>query len=119
MIPFIWLGFGPAASLFGQVGSLAERVRRLEVALVLTLDALQTLAERLEDRFGPEFLDGGLRQLGTVGSDADLEEVIDNIDRLVREGQQPAAARQFREAFGATWDQAHQAIDVVNYFLKV
>src|SRR5438132_927545 len=90
----------------GESTSLEERVSRLEHALALSLDALQTLVDRLAARFGREFLGTDLQHLATVGTDAELHSVVDSIDHLVREDQPPAAARHFREAFGVTWDQA-------------
>ncbi|MFC1596601.1 hypothetical protein ACFL5Q_01460 [Planctomycetota bacterium] len=89
---------------------LEDRVRRLEQALVLSLEALQSVVERLESKFGHEFLGTDLQHLTAAGSDADLQGILESIDRSLTAGEKPAAARQFREAFGCTWDQAHHAI---------
>lgn len=101
----------PAAmSAAYEVMSLQERVNRLEQALDLSLDALQRVVGRLDEKFGPELLGDELRRYATVESTAALEERVDAIDRAVTAGEKPAAARCYREAFDCTWDQAHQAI---------
>ncbi len=51
-----------------------------------------------------------MNKLAAVGDDTDSQAIINKIDGLVREGQQPAAVRHYREAFGVTWDQALTAI---------
>jgi len=93
-----------------ESASLEERVRRLEQALALSLDAFQAVVERLESKFGHEFLGDDLQHLTAAGSDVDLLRIVESIDRSLTAGEKPAAARKFREAFGCTWDQAHQAI---------
>jgi hypothetical protein len=93
-------------SAFDSIVSLDERVKRLEHALTLSLSALQTLAVVLQTQLGPEVLGAELQRLAAVGDDTESEAVINTIDSLIREGQQPAAVRHYREAFGVTWDQA-------------
>ena len=93
-----------------ESASLEDRVRRLEQALVLSFDALQSVVERLESKFGHEFLGPDLKQLTAAASNHDLQGVLDGIERSLTSGEKPAAARQFRDAFGCTWDQAHKGI---------
>ena len=90
--------------------SQRDRVHRLEHALVLTLQTLQSVVERLESKFGSEFLGADLKHLTGGGTDAELQDVLDQIESSLADGKQPMAARQFREAFGCTWDQTHQTI---------
>ncbi len=89
---------------------LEDRVRRLEQALVLSLETLQTIVERLEGKFGPEFLGTDFKHLTAVGSDAELEGVLDNIEHLLAAGKNSTAVRELRDAFECTWDQAHHVI---------
>ena len=104
MIPFP--NFIPAS--LGTL-DLAARVQQLEGALTLSLGVLQALLERLESRFGPHFLGGELGPLAAAGGPA-AREAAGRIEALVQEGQQPKAARLFRELAGVTWDQAHDVI---------
>ena len=89
---------------------LEDRVRRLEQALTLSLDALHAVVERLEDKFGPEFLGPDLQHLTSAGSGDELNDILENIDRSLKAGDKSTAARLFRDAFACTWDQAHWAI---------
>ena len=93
-----------------ESASIEDRVQRLEKALVLSLDALQSVVERLECKFGPEFLGADLKHLTAVGADSDLLNLLEDIECSLTDGKKSVAARQLRDAFGCTWDQAHQAI---------
>jgi hypothetical protein len=84
------------------------RVDQLERALTLTFGLLHDLLERLESKLGPRFLDPELERL-TQGVSSGREAVAE-IDALIKEGQQPKAARLVRELGGITWDQAHALI---------
>ena len=88
----------------------ADRVRRLEQALVLSLGALETLVRRLDEKLGAEFLGPDLKPLTNTGSDAELEAVLDSIQRTITAGKSSTAAREFRDAFGCTWDEANHAV---------
>jgi hypothetical protein len=85
---------------------LSARVRRLETTLALSLELVQLLFERLEDKLGPGFLGEELQRLTTYRA-ADARQEAARIDALVRQGRQPEAARVLREVAGVTWDQAH------------
>lgn len=87
------------------VTDLSIRVQNLEAALAVSVKLLQSLAEKLESRLGPGFLGEELEQFTAIGCQA--AEQVAEIDRLVKENQQPAAARVIREMSGVTWDQAH------------
>ncbi len=88
---------------------LPARVQRLESALALTLGLLHTLLDRLECKLGPGFLDEELRRLTTDGG-LTAREAVAQIDVPIQQGQQPKAARLFRELAGVTWDEVHAAI---------
>jgi hypothetical protein len=87
---------------------LRTRIRDLETALAVSTSLLHRLAQRLETKLGPGFLGDELQKF--ANSLPGVREFIARIDRLISEGQQPAAAREFREYAGVTWDQAHDAI---------
>jgi hypothetical protein len=87
------------------VTDLSIRVQNLEAALAVSMNLLQSLAEKLESRLGPGFLGEELEQFAAIGRQS--AEQVAEIDRLVKENQQPAAARVIREMSGVTWDQAH------------
>ncbi len=87
------------------VTDLSIRVQNLEAALAVSMNLLQSLAEKLESRLGPGFLGVELEQFAAIGRQS--AEQVAEIDRLVKENQQPAAARVIREMSGVTWDQAH------------
>jgi hypothetical protein len=101
MIPvFIPVAVGPP--------DLPVRVQQLERALTVTLNLLQVVVERLESKMGPGFLGADLERLAVGASQA--REQAAQIDALVRQGQQPKAARLVREWAGVPWDQAHTLI---------
>jgi hypothetical protein len=106
--------FTPMSSAAGwsSLVSLEERVRRLEQALTLSVSALQTLAVALKDKLGPEALGEEMQRWAAADDDAEMRAVFASIDDLIREGQQPAAVRRYRELYGVTWDQALDAIRV-------
>jgi hypothetical protein len=87
------------------VTDLSIRVQNLEAALAVSMNLLQSLVEKLESRLGPGFLGEELEQFAAIGRQS--AEQVAEIDRLVKENQQPAAARVIREMSGVTWDQAH------------
>ena len=84
---------------------LAIRVQNLEAALAVSMNLLQSLVDKLETRFGPGFLGDEFDQFAAIGRH--VAEQVAEIDRLIKEGHQPAAARAIREMCGVTWDQAH------------
>jgi len=90
--------------------SLEDRVCQLEEALVLSIEMLQSVVERIESMFGNDFLGTDLRHLSADTSDADGQRVLDDIERSLTAGDKSTAGGQFRDAFGCTWDQAHEAI---------
>ncbi|HEY4258544.1 MAG TPA: hypothetical protein VGM98_00230, partial [Schlesneria sp.] len=69
------------------------------------MNLLQSLVDKLEVRLGPGFLGEELEQFAVIGRQA--AEQVAEIDRLIKENQQPGAARVIREMSGVTWDQAH------------
>jgi hypothetical protein len=73
------------------VTDLSIRVQNLEAALAVSMNLLQSLAEKLESRLGPGFLGEELEQFAAIGRQS--AEQVAEIDRLVKENQQPAAAR--------------------------
>lgn len=85
---------------------LVARVRNLEAALAKSMNLFQLLADKLESRLGPDFLGPELSQMQNIGRDTDQQ--IAQIDQLIKEHKQPAAARVLREMSGATWDEALQ-----------
>lgn len=87
------------------VTDLSIRVQNLEAALAVSMNLLQSLTEKLENRLGPGFLGEELEQFAAIGRHS--AEQVAEIDRLVKQNQQPAAARVIREMSGVTWDQAH------------
>jgi hypothetical protein len=97
-VPYVPLGNHP-------VTDLSIRVQNLEAALAVSMNLLQSLTEKLESRLGPGFLGEELEQFTAIG--CQVAEQVAEIDRLVKENQQPAAARVIREMSGVTWDQAH------------
>lgn len=90
-------------------------MRRLEQALALSLDTVQSVVERLESKFGHQFLGPELQPLTTAEKDSTLEDLVESIDRSLEAGDKPEAARQFRDAVGCTWDHAHHAIGQWRY----
>lgn len=84
---------------------LSVRVQNLEAALAVSMNLLQSLVDKLEVRLGPGFLGEELEQFAAIGRHS--AEQVAEIDRLVKENQQPAAARVIREMSGVTWDHAH------------
>lgn len=89
--------------------SLEMRVERLESALLLSLGLLQTLRERVESKLGPDFL-GEEFKLLAVDTNSPARQEVTRIDGLIQAGQQPKAARLFRDLTGVTWDEAHHII---------
>lgn len=85
---------------------LRRRVAELERSLIRTTDLLQTLIERLEARFGEEFFGDRNQSARTLLCEQQAREFVEQIENQVKQGQQPAAVRNFREEFGLTWDQA-------------
>jgi hypothetical protein len=81
------------------------RIKNQEVALATTIRLLHTLADKLEAKFGPDFLGDEFRQLAQSGRGAEAQ--IVRIDQLLKQGDQPTAARELRDAAGITWDEAH------------
>ncbi|MEZ5943785.1 MAG: hypothetical protein R3C18_20510 [Planctomycetaceae bacterium] len=100
-----------------QADSLEERVRRLERAMLVTLDSLQSVTELLERKFGREALGPELLPL-TSGANADLEKILDDIGQLLKEGKNAVAARHIRDAFGCHWDRAHQLVSEWNNYSR-
>ena len=98
------------SQLTSDVAGLQQRVERLEHALVLSLDVIQTLLGKLEGRLGSNVVGPELRRWQASRPEPALVQALNEINDLVKAGQSPKAARLFREAFGVTWDQAHQAI---------
>jgi hypothetical protein len=88
---------------------LAVRVQQLENALALSLELVHTLLKRLEFKLGSGFLGEELERLIAAQGPTAKDEAR-RIDALVEQGQQPKAARHFRELAGVTWDQAHDII---------
>lgn len=100
------MSFVPFVIPMNQVSSdLLVRVQNLEAALAVSMHLLQSLVDKLEVRLGPGFLGEELEQFAAIGCHA--AEQVAEIDRLVKENQQPAAARVIREMSGVTWDEAH------------
>jgi len=102
--------FTSQSSFYG-LAMLEARVERLEHALALSFSTMQTLAERLQSKFGDEFLGSDLKLLVATDTQAESAATFEILDRLIGEGQQPAAARLFRDKFGVTWDEAHFFVD--------
>jgi hypothetical protein len=88
-----------------SIPDLAMRVQNLEAALASSMHLLQSLVEKLETRFGPGFLGEEFEQFASIGRH--VADQVAEIDRLIKDGHQPAAARAIREMCGVTWDQAH------------
>jgi hypothetical protein len=88
---------------------LDRRVLQLERALTMSLDLLCTLVDKLDSKFGPGFLGEELQRL-TGTSEMHAREDIGRVEELLKQDQQPKAARLFRELTGVTWDQAHDII---------
>ncbi|MCA8990616.1 MAG: hypothetical protein KDA88_01490 [Planctomycetaceae bacterium] len=107
----------PILQLGAQTASLEERVQRLEQALLVTLDSLQSVTELLERKFGHEALGSELLPL-TSTSNADLEKILDDIGQLLKEGKSSVAARHIRDAFGCHWDRAHQLASEWNHYSR-
>lgn len=91
---------------------LLVRVEQLEKALALSFGLLQTLLEQLDSKLGPGFSNGGLAKASVAGAARDPRQDVARIDEMIREGQQPHAARLLRELAGITWSQAHDVIAV-------
>lgn len=85
------------------------RVQRLERDLSLSLDLIQLLLARLDAKLGGDVLGDKLGKLKESDETAAREAVL-RIDTLLRDGQQPAAVRFFREISGVTWDEAHSSM---------
>lgn len=97
-VPYVPIGNHP-------VTDLSIRVQNLESALAVSMNLLQSLVDKLENRLGPGFLGEELEQFAAIGRQS--TDQVAEIDRLIKEGQQPAAARVIRDMSGVTWDQAH------------
>ncbi len=96
------------AAFTQEIIQLKGRLERTEEALLQTVDALQSVIESLESRFGPGLTSNNLRQLQP--QNADIEQLISQIDELVRTNQSGAAARTLRQSLHCTWDEAHDGI---------
>ena len=90
-----------------DLAAIHRRLQRLEAAVLASLTTLETIVSRLEAKLGGDFLPEDLRQLLT---DADLSTPLQAIDQLVRQGQHPAAAREVRDLFQVSWDEAHALV---------
>lgn len=88
--------------------ALEQRVGHLEQALSHSLVILESLSKILESKFGSDVLDPETRRFISGKSSTDLENVVQAIDQHVTAGAKPEAARQIRDAFGCSWDDAHQ-----------
>lgn len=89
----------------GNDPALHQRLQRLEQALAFSLDALDSLFVKLEQKLGPGFVTSDLQAI--IADPVDHAPKLDTIDELIRTGQHPAAARDIRELFRVTWDAAH------------
>lgn len=89
---------------------LLERIRQLEQALVLQSETIQVILQRLEAKFGKDFLGSDLHQLTATLPDAEAKVILNSVDSSIKNGEKHAAARQVRDAFRCTWDEAHSAI---------
>jgi hypothetical protein len=87
---------------------LSPRVLELKQALSNSIGLLHTLVQQVEKKLGPGSLGEELNQFANSGPA--VRAFMSRIDQLISEGQQPVAAREFREFAGGTWDQAHDAI---------
>jgi hypothetical protein len=93
-----------ATPLLAQLSETRARLQQFERALTMTFGLLHDLLERLESKLGPGFLSPELARLAE-GTSSGREEVAE-IDALIKQGQQPKAARLVRELGGITWDEA-------------
>jgi hypothetical protein len=86
-----------------------KRIHRLESAVAATVASLESIAAVLESKLGAGALPAELQSLL---ADTDFATPLNAIDQLVREGQHPAAAREVRELFQITWDEAHALVKI-------
>ena len=85
---------------------LHDRIRQLEQALVLQSETIQAILQRLESKFGNDFLGPDLQQMTACLSEADAKLILKSIDSFIANCDKPAATRQVREEYGCTWDEA-------------
>jgi len=103
------MSFVPFMTMIGNHDSpdILMRIRNLETALTASMNVIQSLVQKLEAKLGPGFL--GDDFIGFADLSRDSADQLAQIDQLIKEGKQPAAARLVREMAGITWDQAHYA----------
>lgn len=101
----------PANAHFGaMMAEYAQRTQRLERALEVALDVLQTVVTKLDQRFGAEFLGPEVHKLVQLPPEGELLAVLEQIDAAVKAGQNAAAARQIRAEFDINWSEAHAVV---------
>ena len=93
-----------------------HRMRQLERALNATLDIIEALADRLEAKFGPEFLGADLAHLTAAGKLAEYQQEVAEISRFISEGHSPTAVRHFHDQLGLTWDEAQLTVQRWSYY---
>lgn len=87
-----------------------RRVRNLEQALDLSLTAIQLLVNRLEAKFGPDFLGDDLQPFKSSATSAEMQAEAAQISRWIAEGNEPQAVRHLRDVCSITWDETRSAI---------
>jgi hypothetical protein len=93
-----------------------KRIHRLESAVAATVASLESIAAVLESKLGPGALPAELQSLL---ADSDFSTPLAAIDQLVRQGQHPAAAREVRDLFQVSWDEAHALVKGWNGLSRV
>ncbi len=86
--------------------ALRTKIVQLERMLMLSVDALQTVVERLEIKLGADFFGDGKKINSSATSDESVQQFIQQIDESLKQGQQGPAVKAYREEFHLTWDEA-------------
>lgn len=94
----------------GETASLKVRVQRLEGTVLLLLDVVQIMAEKIDRSHGQGAVGENLGPLAGAGSESEAISLVDAIDHEMQSGNKPGAVRKVRDEFGCTWDHALQFI---------
>lgn len=94
--------------------NLPSQIERLERSLILTLETLQMIIDRLESKFGEDVFANQTKSASMLRSEQEAEETVKKLDDLEKQGQKSAVVRELRSEFGLTWDQAHAAYNEWN-----
>jgi hypothetical protein len=84
-----------------------SQVERLEAGLLLALETLQTLIDRLEGKFGEDLFTNSTKSPSVLRAEQEAEQAVKRFDDLIAQGQESTVVTEFHAMFAMTWDQAH------------